>query len=209
MNPINRFLIIPFCLILVFLSGCKQKTVIYTIQGNVKDLSFNQGLANATIRVTIAMSGGASGGSIKTYSTDSNGDYSFSFERDRIESITIEVEKDNYFSKSIVYSLDDLTVKTPTTSNFSLYAKAWVKLHFLGDGTTTYRYSKQDGLSNCAECCPGTEQTFTNVSNESVYCINNGGANYQVFWYIPSTTFNGQVSAITPAFDTTELVISF
>lgn len=195
--------------IFLFLSGCKEKTVVYVVKGNVHDLSLNQGLADATIRVTIAMSGGASGGSIKTYTTDSNGDYSFSFDRDRIESVTIDVEKDKYFSKSIVYSLDDLSVKTPTVSNFSVYAKAWVKLRFLGDGTTTYRYSKQEGLNNCAECCPGTEQSLNNVSDQSVYCINNGGSNYQVYWYIPSTVYNGQVSTITPSFDTTEMVISF
>jgi hypothetical protein len=196
-------------IIFIGFAGCKKDTITYTITGNVMDLSFNQHLAGATITVTTVMASSNSGGITKTFTTDANGNYSFSFERGKIESITLELSKDNYFGKTVSYTLDNLSFKQDNVVDFSCYAKAWVKMRFLGNGANEYKYSRSQGLSNCAECCSGTEQTLYDVVDESVYCINNGNSIYEIYWNVPNTSYNGQASVTTTPFDTTEMVISY
>lgn len=195
--------------VLIGIIGCKKDTITYTITGNVHDLSLDQNLSGATITVTTTMANSSNGGTSKTYTTDANGNFSFTFERGKIESILLEVSKDNYFEKTATYTLEDLSIDEDNVVNFNIYAKSWVKIRFLGDGANDYHYTRSQGLSNCTECCPGTEQTLYDVTDQSVYCINNGNTLYEIYWNVANTSYNGQMSVTTVPFDTTEMVISY
>ena len=120
---------------------------------------------------------------------------------------TIVVSKSGYFQQSQTYNMDDLSVEDDNAITFQTKAKAWVALHFTGDGTKTVKYFRNEGLSNCAECCPSGEYTLTNVTDQNIVCINNGNTNYGIYYMIVGETGYLPLSIATPAFDTTELAI--
>lgn len=189
-------------------AACKKKAISYTITGNVYDQTFSGNLAGATVELKLTTAGTSTSVVSKTVQTDSQGKFTFDFERGKIESVTIQVSKDGYFEQSQTYQLDDLSVENDNEVQFNTKAKAWVRLHFTGNGTKTVKYFKSQGLSNCAECCPSGEYTLSNVTDQSILCINSGNENYGIYYLIVNETNYIPLSINTPAFDTTELLIA-
>jgi len=196
-----------FCFGLFLFLGCKKKTITYKIVGSVNDQTFSSNLSGATVELKVTYAGTGNLVTKETVSTSSDGSFTFELKRDKIESVTVVVSKSGYFQQSQTYNMDDLSVEDDNVITFHTKAKAWVALHFTGDGTKTVKYFRSDGLSNCSECCPSGEYTLNNVTDQTIVCINNGNTNYGIYYMIVNETGYVPLSITTPAFDTTELVI--
>lgn len=190
----------------VFLfNGCKKKDITYTITGVIHDNCFNTTLDSA--QVTITATGSPKDDFTKTITTGPDGVYSITFNRVKYSNIEVKVEKPGYFPTSANYILDDLIVNGSYTANFSVDAKAWVNLHFTGDGTKTVKYFKQQGYNGCAECCPTGDQYLYNVLDEEITCMNKGNQIYQIYYFVEQTNQHGQVDVISTPFEYTELLV--
>ncbi|MNU94581.1 hypothetical protein D3C71_845680 [compost metagenome] len=202
--------LIPLLGILAFfaINSCKKKDLTYQIKGTIYDSSLSIPLAGAQVVITASASG-TSGITLATLTTDANGNYSYEVKRDKYQSINIAVTKNNYFPDGTTTTLDNLSLKDDNTFNYNLYARSWVRLHFVSDGTKVIKYYKQAGKNGCTECCPTGEIQLDHVTDQSVYCINNGNTAYQIFYDVQGTTNNGTLQVITVPFDTTELLISY
>lgn len=196
-------------LILLFSFSCKKKNLKYTIKGNIHDSSINTPLAGAKVSIYVTTTSNTTAVEKVSLITDASGNYSYDLEREKLQSVIISVSKDNYFSEGTTTTLDNLSIEDDNTFNYNLYAKSWARLHFVSDGTKTIKYYKQAGKNGCAECCPTGEIQLSNVTDYSVYCINNGNTSYQIFYDVQGTTNNGTLSVNTVPFDTTEILISY
>lgn len=204
----NVSVIFLACSFLFIQLGCKKDKITYTISGTVSDQTFNTTLNGTTVRLYITEAGTSTQKLIETVTTSSNGAYTFTFERGNYEDVTVKVDKENYFSQVKSFNLDDLSVEETNTQNFATKAKAWVNIHFVGDGSQSVSYFRSEGLSTCSECCPSGEFTLNNVTNVSIPCINNGNENYGIYYKNNGITNYIPVTVNTTAFDTTEMLIN-
>lgn len=204
----NTLLFLGILLLTLGLS-CKKKNLKYLIKGTIHDSSFNVPLSGAKVSISVTTTSGSVPVQKTSLITDANGSYSYELDREKIQSVIISVEKDNYFSDGTTTTLDNLSLENDNTFNYNIYAKSWARLHFVSDGTKTVKYYKQAGKNGCAECCPTGEIQLNNITDYSVYCINNGNTPYQLFYDVQGTTNNGTLSVNTVPFDTTEILISY
>lgn len=202
----EQFLFITLTGFLLLFGGCKKKDLGYTVSGNVHDLAFDNMLSGAQVKI---YSSGAGGDNFSTtVSTGSDGSYSYSFPRKNYTDVTIEVSKSGYFQKEQTFIIDDLTINEDNTFNFELEAKAWVKLHFVGDGTKDVKFGRIEGYGGCDECCDGTEQIISDVLDQEILCINKGNQNYKIYYQVLGVPTIYTAEVITVPFEYTELLIN-
>lgn len=192
-----------------FIASCKKGNIEYTIEGTIQDKSFNNTLSGALVKLYVVEVGTSNLVELGSVTTGSDGKYSFKFKREKYESVTIAVSKNQYFEQQSSQSLDNLNVKESNVFNFDFYAKSWARIHILGNGTNDCRFIKQEGYSGCSECCPTSYQYFVQPTDTSVYCINKGNTLYQVYYNVMQTPTQGPIGVTTVPFDTTELLISY
>lgn len=197
-----------FVLLMVSVMACKKESITYQLNCHVTDSSAASVLAGATAVVKIFFTAGAGQNTETTYTTDNSGNFNLAIERKKIEKIIITISKDGYFSTTRTFFLDELSVEDPNQIDFSTYAKAWVKLHFTGDGSFNYQFVREIGLDNCDACFPNGLQTLNGVTDTSLYYINNGNTPFQLFWSIQGSGISGQENVITTSQDTTEILIA-
>lgn len=197
-----------FVLLMISTIACNKDTITYQLNCHVTDSSVSAGLVGATATVKIFYTAGAGQNTETTYTTDNSGNFELSIERKKIVKIVISISKEGYFSTTRTFFLDELTVEDPNQIDFSTYAKAWVKLHFTGDGSFNYQYIREIGLENCDACFPNGLQTLNSVTDTSLYYINNGNTPFQLFWSIQGSAISGQENVITTSQDTTEILIA-
>lgn len=191
----------------LFLSaGCKKKELSYTVSGNIHDVTFNNMLSGAQVK--IYSSGGGGNNFSSTITTDANGSYTYSFPRKNYTDITIEVSKSGYFTKNQTFIIDDLNINSDNTFNFDLEAKAWVKVHFTGDGTKNVKFARMEGYGGCDECCDGAEQTIYGVLDQEFLCLNKGNQNYKIYYQILGSPTIYFAEVVTVPFEYTELLIN-
>lgn len=187
-------------------SGCKKKNLEYTITGNIHDLSFNNSLQGAQVK--IYSSGAGDDNFSTTITTGSDGSYSYTFPRKNYTDITIEVKKNNYFDQETTFIIDDLELDKDNVFDFNVEAKAWAKVHFISDGIKDIKFWRTEGYSGCAECCNGAEQTLYNVTDQEFLCLNKGNKPYKIYYtVIGSSTEHAEVQVITVPFEYTELLV--
>lgn len=196
----------------VSLLSCKKGKADFTIKGTINDNTFGVNLTNCSIKLYEVEAGGSKTNLIGT-ATSSDGTYSFTFPRNAAESYILQVDKNNYFSlnESILFS--SLTVEEDNTRNFSTTAKAWAALHFVNQApnavTDKVLFTKQLGKTNCSECCPSEQQSVDGIVDTIIYCINDGNTVYSYLYFDEANGVSGTKSAVTVAFDTTEILYTY
>lgn len=191
------------------INSCKKKDIKYTINGTVTDLSFNTPLANATITISTSSISSPSEIVKATLTTDASGYFEYELDREKIQNVRISVNKMNYFSDGTLTTLDNLSLDNDNVFNYNVYAKSWVRLHFVSDGTKDLKYYKLTGKNNCEECCPTGEMHMVNAVDSSVICINNGNSPYKIYYEVVGGSNHGEMEVITAPFQTTEILINY
>ncbi|HRP53338.1 MAG TPA: carboxypeptidase-like regulatory domain-containing protein [Fluviicola sp.] len=194
-------------LLIISLYSCKKKDLIYTITGTITDASFSNPLANATVVIRVNKNGSYK--TQATLSTDSNGKYSYELPRDEYLGVSISFSKEKYFDEEKSSTLQNLSLDKENTFDFTVYAKSWVKIHLISDGSKQIKLFKQIGKSGCSECCEAGEVAINYVSDTSVFCINNGNQTYQFLYDVLNSPDSGTRSTITVPFDTTEIILNY
>lgn len=205
-----RFLPIIFLILLAI--SCKKGQADFVLKGTITDLTFNQNLNGAEIKLYQVPVATTQQQLISTTTIGTDGAYSFTFPRDRMEKYIITINKTNYFEIIETVYFSDLTTKEDNIRNYSTKAKAWVKLVFFNSSPMPgdqLKYIKQAGKEGCAECCSDTEQILNGPVNTSIYCINDGNTDYSYYYWVLGTANQGLKSAYTTAFDTVEISLTY
>lgn len=202
------YLFIP---LLILLISCKKGTAEFTVTGSISDLTFNQPLKNASIKVVKTAADSGVESHITTVYTDSEGNYSFTIPRDRFISFNITVEKEGYFPVDKTVNFNELTLKGENVINLSTTGKSWVKIHLIHTASSDTKMDiiRTKGKSACSECCPNGYQQFTGITDTVFYCINDANTEYEFTYLQQQSTVSGAKSAITPFMDTVELLLQY
>lgn len=194
------------------LLGCEKGTGSFVFTGTVSDLTFNQGLEGAQIKLYKVPIGTSDEIFVQNITLSSTGAYKFEVPRERMERYILRVQKDLYFpiEKEVYYS--ELSIQSNNIFDLNTKAQSWAKIHFKNLNPTPtdhFRYIKQEGLAACASCCPSTTQDFYGPLDTTFYCLNNGNTTYSLFYWEMNTSNNGQKSTFTTAFDTTLIEVIY
>lgn len=206
----NKLYLFLFLLIAV---SCKKGKADFTLKGTITDITFNQNLSGASIKLYQVPIGSTNEELIQTSTIGSDGTYSFTFPRDKIEKYILRISKTNYFNLEETVLFKDLTIEEDNIRNYGTHAKAWVKLTFKNtispSSSDEFKFIKQLGKEGCVECCSDTEQFLYGIVDTSIYCINNGNDYYSYLYFKLNTTFSGTMETQTVAFDTTEIILNY
>jgi hypothetical protein len=206
-NRIFILILIATCFL-----GCKKGAGTFTIKGVITDETFNSGLSGATIELYKVPVASNNDILVATKTLGNDGSYQFTFPREQVEKYIIRVNKNLYFPiESLVY-YSSLNVENDNIRNYGTTAKSWVELRIINNSPTPLdhlRYIKQQGLANCPECCPTTEQNFYGATDSSIYCINKGNTIYSILYQVFGTNNTGIKEAVTTPFDTTQIYLAY
>ena len=204
--------IILILLILPLVFSCKKGAGNFIIKGEITDVTFSTGLDGAIIKLYKVPVATNSRILQETLTLQEDGNYSFTFPRERMEKYVLVIEKNLYhkLEKEIYYS--DFTVNEPLIRNYGTKAKSWVELRFVNtvvQSSDHFRFIKQDGLVGCDECCGNTEENIYANPYFSKICINNANELYSILYWNIGTFQQGYKEALTVPFDTTLLLINY
>lgn len=195
------------------LTACKKGKANFVVRGTITDNTFSQSLSGATIKLYETPIGTSELNLIGTTSTDSDGTYSFEFQRNKVDKYTLVLTKTLYFDINSTINFSELTVSEDNIRNYSTTAKSWVKLHFVNASPYSVsdhlKFIKQNGKVSCPECCSSDEHHLYGIVDTSIYCINDGNTEYSYLYWVINTSNSGFRSVTTVAFDTTELLLTY
>jgi len=197
-------------LIFIIFSCKKDGNLQFAINGIVTDESFNTGLAGATVIVYEKPIANFNYQEIGRVTTDSDGKYSLSFPRNRVENYKVVIQKDRYFDKEYQILYSALDPQKSIEYNFGTTAYSWVRIHLKNvDEVNDYDdfiYKKTQGKTDCAACCPtGEELHFYGAIDTVFYCMTDGNKPFAYFYELGNTALIGTMQQNTVAFDTITL----
>lgn len=196
---------------LLFFS-CEKGAGTFVLKGEITDLTFDQAHSEATVKLYKVPIGTQDLIPIDSAILNSDGNYQFSFLREQMEKYVLRVEKEGYFNLVEDVYLSSLTLENDNIRNYQTHAKSWIGIQIQNDNPESsdhFRFIKQDGLENCEECCPNTEQNYYGPLDTTIYCINNGNEVYSLLYWVIGTPNSDLVSVNTSAFDTSYVSISY
>jgi hypothetical protein len=205
-----RFL--PVIFLFLFVISCKKGQADFVLKGTITDLTFNQSLKGATVKLYQVPVGTTQNQLLNSSIIGNDGSYTFTFPRDKMEKYIMVITKTNYFDISEEVFFSTLSTKDDNIRNFSTKAKSWAKLTFINSNplpSDQLKYIKQAGKEGCSDCCSDAEQLLVGTVNTSIYCINDGNTDYSYYYWLLGTTNQGLKSAYTTAFDTVEISLTY
>lgn len=207
---INLLLLAALLSTLAF--SCKKGKADFTLTGTVTDQTFNAPLAGATIRLYATGAGTLVTNQIASTTADAQGNYSFTFPRDKVETYYLRIEKANYFEEYSTIPFSSLSVEDENIRNYSVKAKAWIKFHFTNSNplaTDVLEFIKQEGKVDCDECCPGGYRYYYGAVDTTFYCVNDGNTPYSGYYWVQGGSNQGPLWVLSTAFDTVEINLSY
>ena len=212
MERLSSLLLLTILSLSYMLLGCEKGTGSFVFTGTVSDLTFNQGLEGAQIKLYKVPIGTSDEIFVQNITLSSTGTYKFEVPRERMERYILRVQKDLYFpiEKEVYYS--ELSIQSDNMFDLTTNAQSGATIHFKNlnpHPPDHFRYIKQEGLAACASCCPSTTQDFYGALDTTFYCLNNGNTTYSLFYWEMNTPNNGQKSTFTTAFDTTLIEVIY
>ena len=209
MKALQIFLIVIISLNL----GCKKKgKAEFTLKGVITDGTFSTPFSNADVFLYETIAGQSTSNLIGQTTTNSFGEYSFTFSRNAAESYFLTSVKQDYFPLEKTIYFSELTIEEDNIRNYTTTALSWVRLRFINQSPSpsdVLQYSRQIGKINCSTCCPAGTNYLNGAIDTSIYCVNDGNTTYQYQYSVVGTTNNGIKSATTIAFDTTEILLQY
>jgi hypothetical protein len=200
-------------LIITSLFGaCKKGKSDFVLTGTISDATFSQPLSGANVQLYEVEAGGGSQNLLGSITIGSDGLYSFTFPRNRVENYILTVQKENYFDNQAIIAFNDMTIKDDNIKDLSTKAKSWAKITLLNTNPQQSDHLtilKQQGKDDCFDCCTSSQIDFYGAIDTSFYCANDGNTMYQFFYQLVGTGIQGLKSGVTTAFDTTEINLQY
>jgi hypothetical protein len=207
----RRIALLTLLISMVF--SCKKDNIDFTLKGTISDATFSGGLTGATVTLTQIPIGGSTAKVLGSAVLGTDGNYSFTFAREKVEKYVLTVDKTNYFSIDQDISFSDFSTESALERSYSTTAKSWVKLVFtniapatIGDGLT---FNKQDGKVGCSECCPQETYTLVGLVDTTFYCVNDANTTYSYYYNVVNTINQGIESITTIPFDTVTITKTY
>lgn len=191
--------------------SCKKKELVFVIEGQIFDKSFNQNLSQGTVklyRVPVATTNEI----FVDEQTVTDGKYSFTFPRDKSERYVIKFSKDGYFDETHEVYFSQLQVGTNYILNFNAEAIATMNWIFLDGSPQNSNYfvtlQKLNGRPIGVGTCPNQSYDVYGGSPPDTMRCAVGGNQYVKFYVLrpPDILLD---SVFCPAFEDVYYTILF
>ncbi len=205
--------VLAFTVLIAFMMvNCEKNSGVFDISGTINNLSSATGLQDCKVYLYSYPVG--TGEELLTDSTytGSDGSFAFSFERAQMEKYKISFDKEGYFEGEETLYFSALSLDEVNTVNLETYGKSWVGIRLKNENPQAedhFRYIKQEGKTNCDDCCPANEQNFYGNLDTTIYCANNANELYSIMYWVIGTPVVDIVSVNTVFTDTTLIEISY
>lgn len=164
-------------LILLVTGACKKAINLnHNWEGLVYEKNTNTLVGGAVVKIKASkVSSGVFNSALQpiaTVSTNSNGFYSFEYERATFTEVIAEVSKPNYFSYSEEIDVETITSEKYFRHNMTITPQGWITLRIQhqdnGIDQTTLNYRNLSIYRDCVDCCKNDNLDFTasNVNYE-------------------------------------------
>ncbi len=167
MKTTVRFSILMLLFLSVALIACKKKEIQYTFEGNITENLGNTPLSSVKLSLfqRIISNGLASEtfDLVASTTTDSNGNFAVSIDRDKVLEFKLKFEKPNYFPLELVESSAEISTENVNMFNETLDAKSWISLeinNLFPLETDHFKLILQRFRENCDECAVNTTTDF-------------------------------------------------
>ena len=206
---------------MLLLNSCKKEdqTPDLTIAGKILDSTTGAAVGSASVRLSQKVVSEGTFSSIfqpiATVNSSSSGRFEFTFPREAATEYRLEVEKDNFFNRTIYINPDNVTIGSAYTSNVGIAPMAWAKWVLFNqnpvasDDEVSFQYLNAN--FSCA-CCTNEESSFMGMNvNESGKCLLEGNFNLKYRYTVHKDTLNLSVidSVVCAPFDTTFITINY
>ncbi len=206
-------------LILMTVISCKKDQIQYNITGTVKNeitnskisqvkLQFYQTELNANVLNPNFVFLG-------TTTTNSNGEYSFSFDRKKIDKFKITVEHDEYYPIEDLFSSSELSSENENNFSYELESLSWVKIRLknnfvqMNKSLNFHKYNVQE----CEECCVNGNLAIPyTIPDTTFICPVIGDVYFRYTYGVVignSATSSSTDSVLCIPFDTTSIFIQY
>jgi len=189
--------------------SCEKDPIQYTFQGsitesvNMTSLSgVNVDISQKTYQNNVASAFFINAGSA---TTDANGYYEISFNREKVVEIKIDLVKSGYFDEEIILASSQLTTEVPNITDKTMEPKSWVTFHIknLGglttDEFTVVHYNFREG---CAGCTTNEYFYYSGIVDSTFTYTTTGGKYANYSYKTPTGSTYIQDSVYTTLFDT-------
>lgn len=201
--------------------SCKKKEIDLSQNWTGRVLDKNSGSPVVGASITLKASFVASGinntslQTLGTTSTNSNGYYSFEYDRKQFTEIEISATKGSYANFSSEINITDVKSDEDFRFDFRMIAKAWVSLTITHSSATTdnrFWYRNLSVSENCTNCCNNKTVSFaSDTVNYARICQIEGN---QFHRYLTAWVENSQYtptidSVFVAAGDTAQVTLSY
>ena len=204
---------------IALLSTCKKEDLELTINGIVQDPNLALVLSSASIQLAAKeISGGTFNNNFNTVantSTNSNGQFSLTFERKTVSEYRIRVSKNGYFEKEVFITGDAVQPDSPYNVSIEAIPQAFYSLRVQNtnpiDDSDRISYRNTNADLECS-CC--TNQTVTLIGQQidtSYTCVHEGAKWLKYYYEVEKNgNTNSFIDSIfLTAFDTTSNHIQY
>jgi hypothetical protein len=211
MKRLSSLLILTVLLVFSFDACKKKEPLVFTIEGQIFDKSFNQSLEGGVVRL-FRVPAATTQEILVEQQTISNGSYKFVFDRDRSEKYVIRFSKENYFDEVFTVFFSQLQVGQVYTLNFGVDALSYMNWVFVDQPPINENVSvtlqKLNGRTTGAGACPNQQYEYYGGSVSDTLRCAVGGNQYIKFYVIklPNVTLD---SVFCPAFEQSYYTVNF
>jgi hypothetical protein len=186
-------------LLFVLVDSCKKAINLnHNWEGYVFEKHTGAPVIGATVKIKASkVSSGVFNSSLQpiaTVTTNSNGYYSFEYERQTFTEVVAEVSKSNYFSYTEELDVDAITSNKNFSHNITITPRAWITLEInhQGNGVDQFalNYRNLSIYRDCANCCKNDNLNFNGSNvNYELTCTSEANLYHR---YRTIVTLNGQ-----------------
>lgn len=220
MHPTLKVVLVIVCSALVLSSCRKQKNIEYSLKGNIVDPNGNTPVSGVQVKLLVnKLDGGNFNSAFETIAsttTNANGDYTFTFNRENATAYKITYSRQFHFGSELEINPDDLNEEVDNIYNFDMPSMAWLRIHISNtnpfDANDEIDFQISDGAYNCGACCGTSIQTFTGMNVDTVvYCLNDGNHNVTGTGFYTKNGVGSTTSqtVYAEAYDTTDIIINY
>jgi hypothetical protein len=212
MKKLNKLLILGVLSTIALFSSCNKKgDLVFIIEGNVSDKSFNQNLQSGVVQL-YKVPAATTQEILIAEQNIVNGAYSFTFDRDMSEKYVLRFSKENYFEEDHVVFFSELEVGKPFELDFSVEAIAMMRWIFIDQAPTNANASvslqKLDGRTKGAGACANQQYEYYGGLDPDTLSCAVGGNQYIRFYVINLPTYTLD-SVYCPAFEESFYSVDF
>lgn len=204
--------LLVFAALFCILPSCKKRVGTFEINGTLTNQSDDTKLDQCQLYLYSTPVGSGEQVLIDSTLTDSEGNYCFQFPREQVEKYKISYSKEGYFEGEEIVYFSSLTLEEPNIINLLTHGKSWAALRIINQTPSSsdhFRYVKQEGKTDCMDCCPAEEQNFYGALDTTIYCINNANDNYSILYWVIGTSNIDSRTVLTTFSDTSFIEISY